>query len=58
MDLMNIDGVKVYIIESLKSPDIRTGENLKDQFRLICYLHFTPHFHPPLRKPLVASGKS
>ena len=37
MDLKNIDGVKVYIIESLKSPDIRTGENLKDQLRQIWY---------------------
>lgn len=37
MDLLQINGIKIYIIESLKDCDIRTGENLKDNLRQIWY---------------------
>lgn len=37
MDLEKIDGIKVFIIESLHENDKRTGENLKDNLRQIWY---------------------
>ena len=37
MDLLKVNSIKVYIIESLKDCDIRTGENLKDNLRQIWY---------------------
>lgn len=37
MDLLKVNGIKVYIIESLKDGDIRTGEHLKDNLRQIWY---------------------
>lgn len=37
MDLEKIDGIKVFIIESLHENDKRTGEDLKDNLRQIWY---------------------
>lgn len=37
MEFENIDGIKVYIIESLHKEDKRTGEDLKDNLRQIWY---------------------
>lgn len=37
MVLENLDGIKVYIIESLSNKDKRTGEDLKDNLRQIWY---------------------
>lgn len=37
MTLENIDGIKVFIIESLRNGDKKTGEDLKDNLRQIWY---------------------
>ena len=37
MTLENLDGIKVFIIESLRNGDKRTGEDLKDNLRQIWY---------------------
>lgn len=37
MVLENLDGVKVYIIESLRAEDLKTGEDLKDNLRQIWF---------------------
>ena len=37
MTLENLDGIKVFIIESLRNGDKKTGEDLKDNLRQIWY---------------------
>ena len=50
MDIKTLDGIAVYILESLQEGDIRTGENLRDELRQSSIDYpdfiFESYYHP------------